>query len=542
MADEIVDAWRPATGARLQALAAKSHVMADDALATARRIRQPVRSTSEALEAFDRVTYAKGRAVLAMTEAWLGPDAFRAGLRGYLQRHEWGNATADDLYAALGEASGGRDVGGRDAQLHGSDRRPDRRRDASTARRDRRRPSACASRNTERSIAPRTAPRCGAFRSASSTGRQPAAAARAGSCTVLTEQQTRRWRWTPSAGCPRFVYANAGETGYYRVRDRRRRARGARRGRHPVARARALRRRQQRLGGGARGQLPVVGVSRSAACASRTTRSRLVWTEMLAALCAIDRALMTDADRPAFARFVRALCGPDGAAPRLALRGDAVRRRTLPARGDPGRARRSRRGRRTLAEAGRAARAPGWSAAVGRRARTWRASRCRSPRSTATRRCSIGCWAWSSSRPRPRAACWRSTALGSFDDPGADRTDARRWCSTARSRRRTCVTCSRRSACGRRRATSSTAWIERHFDELARLFPSFIAWAASCAPCPRCATPTACAPPRHSCARAPPSWKGVDKDLRQSVEEGLRCAALADAARADAARWLRRRL
>ena len=112
MADEIVDAWRPATGARLQALAAKSAVMADDALATARRIRQPVRSTSDALEAFDPVTYAKGRAVLAMAEAWLGPDAFRAGLRGYLQRHEWGSATADDLYAALGEASGGRDVAG----------------------------------------------------------------------------------------------------------------------------------------------------------------------------------------------------------------------------------------------------------------------------------------------------------------------------------------------------------------------------------------------------------------------------------------------
>ena len=112
MADEIVDAWRPATRARLQALALKSQVMADDSLATARRIRQPVRSTSEAQEAFDSVTYAKGRAVLAMTEAWLGPDAFRAGLRGYLQRHEWGNATADDLYAALAAASDGRDVAG----------------------------------------------------------------------------------------------------------------------------------------------------------------------------------------------------------------------------------------------------------------------------------------------------------------------------------------------------------------------------------------------------------------------------------------------
>src|SRR6266700_2861497 len=111
MADEIVDAWRPQTGARLQALAFTSQVMGEDSLATARRIRQPVRSTSEALEAFDAVTYAKGRAVLAMIEAWLGPDTFRDGLRRHLHRHEWGNATSDDLYAALAEASG-RDVAG----------------------------------------------------------------------------------------------------------------------------------------------------------------------------------------------------------------------------------------------------------------------------------------------------------------------------------------------------------------------------------------------------------------------------------------------
>ena len=110
MADKIVDEWRPMTGARKQALFSKSRVMSDDALSTARRIRHPVRSTSEALEAFDGVTYGKGRAVLAMTEAWLGEEAFRDGVRRYLSRHAWGSATADDLYAALAEASGGRPV------------------------------------------------------------------------------------------------------------------------------------------------------------------------------------------------------------------------------------------------------------------------------------------------------------------------------------------------------------------------------------------------------------------------------------------------
>jgi hypothetical protein len=36
--------------------------------------------------------------------------------------------------------------------------------------------------------------------------------------------------------------------------------------------------------------------------------------------------------------------------------------------------------------------------------------------------------------------------------------------------------------------------------------------------------------------------EGVEKDLRQSVEEGLRCAALAEAGRAEAARRLHRGL
>src|SRR5258706_9065103 len=109
MSDKIVDQWRPETGARIQSVGNKSQVMFEDALATARKIRNPVRSTSEAEEAFDGITYGKGRAVLAMTEAWLGEDAFRDGLRRYIKKHEWGNATASDLYAALADASGGRD-------------------------------------------------------------------------------------------------------------------------------------------------------------------------------------------------------------------------------------------------------------------------------------------------------------------------------------------------------------------------------------------------------------------------------------------------
>jgi len=84
------------------------------------------------------------------------------------------------------------------------------------------------------------------------------------------------------------------------------------------------------------------------------------------------------------------------------------------------------------------------------------------------------------------------------------------------------------------------AWIERHFDELARLFPAFIVG--------RLVRPVSalCDAPRVRAAEAffkPRAAKleGVEKDLRQSVEEGLRCAALADAQRDAASRWLRAR-
>jgi len=96
---------------------------------------------------------------------------------------------------------------------------------------------------------------------------------------------------------------------------------------------------------------------------------------------------------------------------------------------------------------------------------------------------------------------------------------------------------------GLRRAARDVvgAWIERHFDELARMFPSFLIGRVVRA------VPALCDADRVRAAEAflhPRAAKleGVEKDLRQSVEEGMRCAAFADAQRAEAARWLDRRL
>ncbi|BBZ22479.1 aminopeptidase N [Mycolicibacter hiberniae] len=55
---------------------------------------------------FDGITYAKGASVLKQLVAYVGLDHFLAGLRDYFAAHAFGNATFDDLLAALEKASG----------------------------------------------------------------------------------------------------------------------------------------------------------------------------------------------------------------------------------------------------------------------------------------------------------------------------------------------------------------------------------------------------------------------------------------------------
>ncbi|MGF1427175.1 aminopeptidase N [Kitasatospora sp. LaBMicrA B282] len=70
-----------------------------------------VDDTAQALQNFDGISYAKGAAALRQLVAWLGEEQFLAGVNDYFDRHAFGNATLDDLLAALA-AAGGRDVHG----------------------------------------------------------------------------------------------------------------------------------------------------------------------------------------------------------------------------------------------------------------------------------------------------------------------------------------------------------------------------------------------------------------------------------------------
>jgi alanyl aminopeptidase len=110
MGNRCVERVFPEHRAELSQLASVHGAMAQDALVSARRIRQPIASSHDIRNAFDAITYSKGGGVLAMYERFLGEETFRAGIQRYLRAHAHGTATADDLLRALSEAAG-RDVG-----------------------------------------------------------------------------------------------------------------------------------------------------------------------------------------------------------------------------------------------------------------------------------------------------------------------------------------------------------------------------------------------------------------------------------------------
>ena len=105
MATRIVERVHPEYQAGLGLLERVHGAMNQDGLANARRIRQPIDTVHDIVNAFDGITYSKGAGVLAMFERWIGPDAFRRGLTRYLEAHRFGNATTADLLKALSEAA-----------------------------------------------------------------------------------------------------------------------------------------------------------------------------------------------------------------------------------------------------------------------------------------------------------------------------------------------------------------------------------------------------------------------------------------------------
>ncbi len=105
MGGRVIEELYPEMQSGLAALSYVHYAMDTDSQQSARQIRQPILTDHDIDNAFDSITYSKGGAVLSMFERYVGRDKFRDGLRLYMQRHRFGNATARDLIAALSEAA-----------------------------------------------------------------------------------------------------------------------------------------------------------------------------------------------------------------------------------------------------------------------------------------------------------------------------------------------------------------------------------------------------------------------------------------------------
>lgn len=76
-----------------------------DSLKSSHPIDVPVKSPADVRQIFDEISYNKGGCVLMMLENFIGENNFRQGLHGYLKKHEYSNATTEDLWDALGSIS-----------------------------------------------------------------------------------------------------------------------------------------------------------------------------------------------------------------------------------------------------------------------------------------------------------------------------------------------------------------------------------------------------------------------------------------------------
>jgi len=77
-----------------------------DSLRNSHPIEVTVRDALEVDQIFDAISYLKGSSVIRMLSSHVGIDTFLLGVSNYLKAHAYGNATTNDLWRGISEASG----------------------------------------------------------------------------------------------------------------------------------------------------------------------------------------------------------------------------------------------------------------------------------------------------------------------------------------------------------------------------------------------------------------------------------------------------
>jgi len=79
--------------------------MSIDSLKSSHPIDVVVNEPSEIREIFDAISYDKGGCILRMLEYYVGEQNFRDGLKHYLKKYQYSNATGQDLWDSIGKIS-----------------------------------------------------------------------------------------------------------------------------------------------------------------------------------------------------------------------------------------------------------------------------------------------------------------------------------------------------------------------------------------------------------------------------------------------------
>src|SRR5215510_9210316 len=96
----------PEWNAVLETVKDTNNALQIDALRNTHPIRARAETPDEINELFDFISYDKGAAVLRMIESYVSPEVFRRGVNSYLRKFQYSNATAEDFWTTMAQASG----------------------------------------------------------------------------------------------------------------------------------------------------------------------------------------------------------------------------------------------------------------------------------------------------------------------------------------------------------------------------------------------------------------------------------------------------
>jgi aminopeptidase N len=105
MAGRTTQQLHPEWNTVMGTVGSRDGAMGRDAVASTHPVVQHVDTVEQANQIFDAITYSKGAAVIRMLEGYVGPEAWRTGVRSYIARNAYGNTQSDDLWREIGAAS-----------------------------------------------------------------------------------------------------------------------------------------------------------------------------------------------------------------------------------------------------------------------------------------------------------------------------------------------------------------------------------------------------------------------------------------------------